>query len=225
MRPLAVALGLALLALGAEAAEPPTVALDRGILKLSRLPPVLGDENVAPQLRTGLTTVFLFTLESRGALQQKGAAQAAVRYDLWDEVYHLELSPALAGNQPVSFATVAAPGGSNATLLDWWRSAVLRVAPADGPWQAPFGRVKLTLQVLPFSQAEQRDAQEWLLRSLRAGAPPAPVSDAPRARAGAERAPAPAPVRDFYGAMLASSIGRRSLTSWSWTVPVTVEAR
>ena len=81
--------------------------------------------------------------------------------------------------------------------------------------------------MLPFSQAEQRDAQEWLLRSFRADSPPATPAPpvAIPSRAGGGRAPATAPVREFYGAMLAASIGRRSLTSWSWTVPVGAEAR
>ena len=95
----------------------------------------------------------------------------------------------------MSFASVAAPGGSNAGLLDWWRAAALRVAPADGPWRPPFGRVKLTLQVLPFSQAEQRDAQEWLLRSFRADSPPAclhrPARPGPAPAASARRRPRP----------------------------------
>ena len=222
MKRLAVATAVVLAALGAEAAEPPTLALRQGSLTLSRLPPVLDDETVAPHLRTGLTTVFLFSLENRAALQQKGAAQVAVRYDLWDEVYRLELSPAPSGHQPMSFVSVTGPGDSDGPLREWWRTAALRVAPAEGPWRSPLDRVKVTLQVLPFSQAEQRDAQEWLLRSFRAATTAAPALAAPGTR-GADRAPAP--VREFYGAMLASSIGRRSLTSWSWTVPVSLEAR
>jgi hypothetical protein len=208
----------------AGAADAPTAAFAGGALALGHLPPVLVDEAVAPHLKTGLTTVFLFTVETKGTPQQKGAAQVAVRYDLWDEVYRIELSPA-PGGLAASTTSVAATDGASGALLGWWRAAAVRVAPAAGAWQPPLGRAKITLQVLPFSQAEQRDAQEWLLRSFRADSPPgrpAPTTALPP-RAGAERTPAAAPVREFYGAMLASSIGRRSLTSWSWNV--TVETR
>lgn len=221
MKCLGVAAVLVLAGAAAGAAEEPALAFAGGVLTLSRLPPVLGDEAVAPHLQTGLTTVFLFTLEGRGTAAQKGAAQVAVRYDLWDEEYRVEVSPARSGGDAVSVTSVAASGGSNASLVEWWRASALRLAAADGHWQARLGRVKLTLQVLPFSQAEQRDAQEWLLRSFRAAAPEGPTTGAPSGRGGDPgREGGAAPVREFYGAMLASSIGRRSLISWSWNVVV-----
>jgi hypothetical protein len=216
MRRLALALAIVLWGGRAEAAGPPGLTLARGVLTLSRLPVVLGDDAVAPHLQTGLTTVFLFTVEGRATPAQKGAAQVAVRYDLWDEVYRVELSPGLDGHRAFSAASVAATGGSNASLVEWWRTAALRIAPGAGSWQAPLGRMKVTLQALPFSQAEQRDAQDWLLRSFRTEPLPG-VAGGTGPRAGPA---AQAPVRDFYGAMLASSIGLRTLTSWSWNVDV-----
>jgi len=213
-RPLAVA---AIVLVGVSAAaEPPTLAFARGTLTLARLPPVLDDEAVATHLRTGLTTVFLFKVECRGAASQKGVAQVALRYDLWDEVYHVQTVPAPPGE------TAAKP---TASAQEWWRGAALTVAPVEGRWLAAPARAKVTLQVLPFSQAEQRDAQDWLLRSFRATRSGPGGREEGSASPVPERAGAPAPVRDFYGAMLASSIGRRSLISWSWNVVVAAEPR
>jgi hypothetical protein len=201
-----------------EAADPPALAFGGGILTLARLPPILGDEAVAKHLQTGLTTVFLFTVECRGAAPQKGAAQVALRYDLWEEVYHVESVPAPTARTAVE---------STASAQDWWRAAVVTVAPAGGRWLAAPARARVTLQVLPFSQTEQRDAQDWLLRSFRVAGPEAPPGQGAEGSGppGAERAGSPAPVRDFYGAMLASSIGRRSLITWSWNVAVVAEPR
>ncbi len=207
-----LALSIVLLVAVPCLAETPALTFRGGLLSLGRLPPVLEDALVARQLETGLTTVFLFTVEVRGATAQKGAAQVGIRYDLWDEVYRVERLEGRGERTTVSVR-------SRASLGEWWRSLTLQVAPAGVAWQPTPTQGKVVLQVLPFSQAEQRDAQDWLLRSFR-GTTPVPRSD----RGGA--APAPAtPVREFYGAMLASSIGRRSLIAYSWTVPVSVESR
>ena len=209
-RPLAVA-AIVLVGARAEAAEPPTLVFARGTVTLARLPPVLDDEAVATHLRTGLTTVFLFKVECRGAASQKGVAQVALRYDLWDEVYHVQTVPAPPGE------TAAKP---TASAQEWWRGAVLTVAPVEGRWLAAPARAKVTLQVLPFSQAEQRDAQDWLLRSFQA-----PPDNRPPTAAGARAVREAAPIRNLYGSMLAASIGQRSLITYSWTVAVTMESR
>lgn len=196
-----------LLAGAAFADEPPTLAKSPQGLTVTGLPPVLAEPTVARHLDTGLTTVFLLAIEGRGRPKLAGAAHVTVRYDLWDEVYAVGGRDAL-GDRPATSLP------SRAALLAWWRALSLVVTPA-GP-SPPLPRVaRVTLQVLPFSQAEQRDAQDWLLRSFQgpagdAAAAPPPGS-APRSRE---------PVRDFYGAMLASSIGRRSLITYSWSVPV-----
>lgn len=215
-RPLVFA-AIALAGVPAGAAEPPTLAFAGGTLTLARLPPILDDEAVAKHLQTGLTTIFLFNVECRGKAPQKGAIQVALRYDLWDEVYHVQSVPAPPGE---------AAAKPTASAREWWRTAALTVAPVEGRWLAAPARAKVTLQVLPFSQAEQRDAQDWLLRSFRATGPvPAGRAAEGGVSPASERAGSPAPVRDFYGAMLASSIGRRSLISWSWNVAVAGEPR
>jgi hypothetical protein len=168
---------------------------------------------VAEHLDTGLTTTFVFALDAGKSEGRpvKGEAQVRIRYDLWDERYVLERWDA----QPDSPAarTLIRP-----ELPTWWQSLALLVRPVAGDLRAPPSRARVELRVLPFSQAEQRDAQDWLLRSLRA-------PQAEPGRAGASpRAPPNAPLRDCYGAMMAASIGRRSLITYSWSVAVVVES-
>jgi hypothetical protein len=141
----------------------------------------------------------------------KGEAQVRIRYDLWDERYVIERWDA----QRDSPARMTL---KRSELSAWWRSLTLVVHPAAIALRAPLARAKVELLVLPFSQAEQRDAQDWLLRSFRSSdrsgsaeaASSGPVSDGP--------------LRAFYGAMLAASIGQRSLITYSWTVAVTAES-
>lgn len=201
-------LAIAFLLAGVVSAEDrPTIAASPRGLAVARLPAVLGEPTVARHLDTGLTTIFVLAVEGRAGPKLAGAAHVTVRYDLWDEVYAV-------GGQDVQGVRPATSLPSRVALLDWWRELVLIVAPT-GPSPPLPREARVTLQVLPFSQAEQRDAQDWLLRSFQgpagdaAGVPP--LGSEPRPRE---------PVRDFYGAMLASSIGRRSLITYSWTVPV-----
>ncbi len=200
-------LSAALLLSGVAFAEDrPTLTRGPRGLTLARLPPVLAEPTVARHLDTGLTTVLLLTVEGQGRPKLAGAGHVTVRYDLWDEVYAVGTQDAQGSTPPTTVA-------SRAALLDWWRALVLVVAPV-GPSMPLPREAQVTLQVVPFSQAEQRDAQDWLLRSLREPdrtTAPAPPDSTPRPRE---------PVREFYGAMLASSIGRRSLITYSWTVPV-----
>ena len=191
------------------AAEPPRLALRRDGLTLARLPPILAEPAVARHLGTGLTTTLLLTVDGSGGPSFKAGAQVSIRFDLWDEVYLVEALDAKSG----ATATLR----SRDELHRWWQSLVLLVSPETRP--APrMSRARVTLQVLPFSQAEQRDAQEWLLRALRASEPTPALPPTP---GGTDAPAAPrTPVREFYGAMLASSIGRRSLITYSWTVPI-----
>jgi hypothetical protein len=196
-----------LLSGAASAEERPTLRPGLQGLTLAHLPAVLSEPTVARHLDTGLTTVFLLAVEARGEPKLAGAADLAVRYDLWDEVYAVGGRDAQ-GDRPATRLS------SRAALLDWWRGLVLVVAPADPSPPLP-REARVTLQVLPFSQAEQRDAQDWLLRSFRG------PDRAPAVTPTADSRPLPRePVRDFYRAMLASSIGRRSLITYSWTVSV-----
>jgi hypothetical protein len=199
----------------AAASEPEVVLRPLG-LTLRHVPPVLTEETIARHLDTGLTTGFVFTVDAGryAGRSLKGEAQVRIRYDLWDERYVLERWDARRDSPLAS--VLAKPD-----LPEWWRVLELVVLPgASGPSAQP-AQARVTLRVLPFSQAEQRDAQDWLLRSFQT--PPenhAPAQANPRPAA--EEA---APLRNLYGSMLAASIGQRSLITYSWTVAVTMESR
>ncbi len=193
------------------AAQAPEFVFRGGTLSLRSLPAVLSESKVARHLATGLTTRFVFTVEV-GRLDgrpAKGEAQVRVRYDLWDERYLVERWDGR-GDAPVGVQL------TRQELAGWWRSLTLVLYRAATGVGAPPARVKVELVVLPFSQAEQRDAQDWLLRSFRGGQ--AESADSPSSTSNG-------PLGAFYGALLAASIGQRSLITYSWSVAVTVESR
>ena len=72
----------------------PTLTMQAGgELHLSELPAILEDEKVAPELTKGLTTTFLFrvdVLDGRSG-REAGGGRVEIRYELWDEVFHLSI--------------------------------------------------------------------------------------------------------------------------------------
>jgi hypothetical protein len=208
-----LALSLAALSGTALAQPAPAVVVRPQGIVLRELPAVLSEAVVARHLDTGLTTTLAFTVDAgrAGERRLQGAAQVHIRYDLWDERYLVDRWDARP-DSPVHWAL------ERPQLERWWHSLELLVVPGATPPALAARKTGVDLQVLPFSQAEQRDAQDWLRRALRERDPPP--------RSGGETGPgANAPVRELYGAMLASSIGRRSLITYSWTVPIVLETR
>ena len=206
MRIPAIVVALVVLTSPLAPAQGPDLVLRPAGLTLRRLPPLLSEQMVARHLDTGLTTSFVFSVDAGRSL--RGAAQIRIRYDLWDERYTVERRDARPDSPAAAVLTKAGLG-------EWWRSLELVVS-SSVPSARP-EKAKITLQVLPFSQTEQRDAQEWLLRSFRTTGENAPPGEGSPA--------SEAPLRNLYGSMLAASIGQRSLITYSWTVPVTVESR
>lgn len=192
--------------LGAAVPAPAVESAREGLV-VSRLPPILGEEEVRKQLATGLTTSFAFEASARGtAGKVKGGARVDVRYDLWDEVY-IVTRVDLSGHA----ARVTLP--SFERLAEWWREARLVVvrAPAAGG----VATVEVALRVIPFSQAEQLDAQRWFSQALSgektgsAGAVSDAVEDQPES------------FSQVINLLLATSIGRPALLEYQWKLPVT----
>jgi hypothetical protein len=188
------------------AAEPALEQLPGGGVALSGLPALFARQEVRDQLATGLTTTLAFEVEaSGGGRRLRGGARTDVRYELWDEVY---LITALDVSGRVSRAKLP----SLDALAAWWREQKVEVLRAPGPAAggAPW-KVDVRLRVLPFSQAEQADAQRWFSQSLAepkggAGA----VGDAVRDR--------PPSFDQVLQVLFSTSIGRPAILEYSWKI-------
>lgn len=199
---LSAGLSLAGLALWASSAEEaPRLRSLEGRLHLAELPSILDSAEVREPLASGLTTSFVFDVTARDGAGGKvqGGALVEIRFDLWDEVY---LASLLGADGVRRHTTLAGRG----ELVEWWRSLDLEVADArplarGSPWQA-----RVRLSVLPFSSAEQRDAQRWFSRSLEGG-----------------RTPANGPeLSDVLNVLIATSIARESAVVFDWRLAVSV---
>ncbi len=201
---------LLLLAPAAIAAAPaalpaPAIEAARDGIALSRLPPILGEEEVRKQLGTGLTTSLAFEATARTAGDKlKGAARVDIRYDLWDEIYVVTRIDA-SGHA----ARVTLP--SFEKLAEWWRDArlVLIRGPAPGATT-----VDVRLKVIPFSQAEQLDTQRWFSQALSAekSGSAGAVSDAVEDQ--------PESFSQVINLLMATSIGRPALLEYAWKLAV-----
>ena len=211
-RPLLWALLLsALVARLGAALQPPPLAVEvaREGLVLSRLSPILAEEEVRKQLGTGLTTSFLFAVRTQGdAGRAKGGARVDVRYELWDEVYIVTRID-LAG-RPVR---VTLP--SFEKLTEWWRE--VRLVALRPQAAATAHSAEVHLSVIPFSHAEQLDAQRWFSQALSAektgsaGAVNDAVQDQPES------------FSQVLNLLMATSIGRAPLLELEWNLALTAE--
>ena len=194
---------LVLLASSAAADETRLVRDAEGGVVLSGLPPVLADEEVRKHLTTGLTTTLLLHLDPPLRAAPAGA-RIEVRYELWDEVFHVAVLTADGRAERVVLAGLE-------ELDDWWRHLGLLVL---GPQAAPGATrsVRLVLDVIPFSQAERDDTERWFSETIGAAA-----------RSGGEEADRSPDDREeslarVLSVMIATSIQRRALTSYEWVL-------
>ncbi len=205
MRLRVLLLGLcASLALAGETPPPELMWNSEQQLLLTRLPDLLADPEVAPHLTSGLTTSVAFRVQVHG--KPVGGARIELRYELWDAVFHVA---ALGIDGKRAGKTLA----SQDELSAWWRTVQLLVV-ADPTVLAPAGQVRLVADVLPFSQAEQDDTQRWFSESL-----------SQASRSGSEQVADAAderlePVSEVLNLLLATSIKRRTLASYTWSLTV-----
>jgi hypothetical protein len=191
------------------AVVPPAVEVAREGLVLTRLPAILAEEEVKKQLGTGLTTSFLFEVKAQGnAGKSKGGARVDVRYDLWDEIYIVTRIDA-------SGRAVRTTLPSFERLGEWWREA--RLVVLRPPAAATARSVEVRLSVIPFSQAEQLDAQRWFSQSLSAekSGSAGAVSDAVEDQ--------PESFSQVLNLLMATSIGRTPLLELQWNVLIVGE--
>ncbi len=193
------------LAVAAMAQEVPRLELhgDRHIV-LSGLPSLLSDETVEPQLRTGLTSTFVFRVSAPGARggKSRGGARLEIRYDLWDEVFHvtkLEITGEVARQRL----------DSAEALVEWWDGLRLIVLDAQTV-RATANQARVELDLLPFSRSEELDTQRWYSESV-GRAEHNPDGEGVRSPSGDSNS-----MEQVFGLLIATSIRRRPLVSHVW---------
>lgn len=193
----------------AAAAEPlatvPGLEQTEGRWILRQLPAILDDSEVGRHLDTGLTTGFDFRAELPGG-RVLPCAHIEIRYEPWDEIYFLKVVDR-GGVHP----TQQLP--DRQALVAAW--AALRLDLGE-KLEDP---LRLVLDVLPFSQGEQRDTQRWFSETLaRAG------------RGNAEGAAAASKSRSealgqALHVLMATSIERRAISTFRWTLALVKKER
>jgi hypothetical protein len=189
----------------AVAAEAPRLELDRGVLVVSGMPGVLSRPEVRPHLSSGLTTTFVVRVtaaDERGS-KATGGGTVAVRFEPWDEVFLAAAAGLEGGARKDSLPSFD-------RLAAWWRDLKLPVLPTAGLSSGGSWQVKVAVHVVPFSESEREDTQRWFSESV-GGAQRSNAEDLSTA---AKKSPG-AGILDL---LVATSIQRRSLVSYDWTL-------
>jgi hypothetical protein len=181
---------------------------------VSRLPPILSDREAAPYLKSGLTSMFMFTLSARDERGQRmtAAMRVEVRFEPWDEVFFVSVvRPGIASEQ---FRLE-----SLEKLQSWWRALGLPFALAA----ASAGVARLEVTLLPFSGEEETATRQWYAEALRVERRQAGgqrqtddrrrVSDGSLDRDSLR-------VGEMLDAMTLTSIKRHGVLRFEWSVPV-----
>ena len=168
-----------------------------GALSVGALPEVLSRPEVRRHLTTGLTTGLLVRFEARGGDGRavRGAARVDVRWEPWDEVFHVSV---VDGGGRVRRDTLA----SFERLAAWWSAVDVVVTPRA---PATLATASVELSVVPFSRSEQRDAQRWF-----SSAPAPETADDAQAGPGESR------LNGVVDLLIATSIQRRSVVRYRW---------
>ncbi len=152
-----------------SAAEGDRVERHEDSVILVSLPPILDDDEVREQLDSGLTTTIWVKLSAQDGRGRRAEAEGwiALRYALWDEVF-------LAGTGGF-FGVRRFQIDNLESLMDWWRQPTSATLDAADLAAADRWRVRLEVEVIPFSRLEQQDARRWMAKTL--GAPEAADSE------------------------------------------------
>lgn len=200
---------LALLLLpGLAAAEGgPRVEADaQGMSWLRDLPPLPSQPEVRKKLDTGLTTSFEFSLE--GAGEQRVFALFDVRFEPWDEYYEISWVDRRGRLEQLQLPSFDA-------LASYWKALRLAIG------SLPAGRgdkLRLLIELVPFSQREQDETQRWFSESLaQAGKGTA------EGVSGAGSDGNPEALGQALSVLMATSIERRSVFSYRFNVPAPVK--
>lgn len=202
---------LLLPALAAAQGGPRFEADGQGIGWLRDLPPLLAQPEVRKKLDTGLTTSFEFKLE--GAGEQRVFALFDVRFEPWDEVYEVTWVDRRGLPSKLELASFDA-------LAAYWKALRLNagVLPTGRADTGRSDKLRLLVELVPFSQREQDDTQRWFSESLsQAGKGTA------EGAAGAGEDGNPEALGQALSVLMATSIERRSAFSYRFNVPAPVQ--
>lgn len=194
------------------AAQGPRFEADgQGLLWLRDLPPLLAQAEVRKKLDTGLTASFEFALEEAG--EPRIFALFDIRFEPWDEVYEVMLIDRRGRPEKLELASFD-------ELAAYWRNLRLAAgSPRPPAGSAPRGapradKLRLLIELVPFSQREQSDTQRWFSESLsQAGQGTA------EGAAGSGEDNSPEALGQALSVLMATSIERRSAFSYRFSVP------
>ena len=190
---------LALLLFGgslARAAPPPPSVHARpdGSAVIALSGKLLDEAEVRKHVMSGLTMNLLLSLRAR-----EPYSQISIRFEPWDEVFYVRALGADGSDQKKVVRSLE-------ELKKWWSAP--RATPAAR--LSPGERLKVSVAVIPFSASEEADAKRWLAQSLSVSVPPPAEGDG-------EVANAPP---SLFSAVIGSSIRRRPVLRFEWTVTV-----
>ena len=140
---------LALLVAVSALAQRPSFGHSAGVVTATLPVSILDSAPVKKQLASGLTTTFLVAARQS---QRILGARIEVRYDLWDDVWHVRRIDFDRKEDRQRLT-------SREALEKWWRTPVrIFTAAATG---VP---LQVDLSVLPFSASEEEDARQWIAK-------------------------------------------------------------
>lgn len=195
---------LALLLFGGSLARavppPPSVhARPDGSAAITLDARLLDEAEVRKHVFSGLTMNLLVSLRDR-----EPYSQISIRFEPWDELFHVRALGADGSDEKKVIRSFEA-------LKKWWSAP--RTTPAAR--FTPGDRLKVSVAVIPFSASEEADAKRWLAQSLSVPTTPPPEG-------GGQVASAPP---SLFSAVIGSSIRRRPVLRFEWTVAVQRTAR
>lgn len=148
---------VAIAALRLWAQPRPSFVVQPGNVIAAGLPAtLLHTASVRKQLLSGLTTTFVVAARQRDRLT---GARIEIRYDLWDEVWHVRKTEFDRREDLQKLTSMEA-------LEKWWRTPVRIFSTGDE--SVP---LQVDLTVLPFSASEEEDARQWIAKGGGAARP------------------------------------------------------
>lgn len=145
-----LAASLLLVAAAAAAQHRPVFAVQPGGVVTATLPvSLLQSPPVRKQLSGGLTTTFIVVARHR---DRASAARLEIRFDLWDEVWHVRRIDLDGRDDRQRLPSLDA-------LHKWWQTPLRIFANAESR-----SLLQVELSVLPFSASEEEDARQWIAK-------------------------------------------------------------